>query len=272
MKKTSGAIFGIMCISVIIANGQTEDLSSINWQKGPSAGSLGSVAEVRVPTGYVFTGAKDTRILLRAMHNPTSGNELGAVAPTEDNWFVFFTFSDCGYVRDDEKGSLDADAMLKSIRKATDAANEERKKQGWPEMTILGWEQKPRYNETTHNIEWALRGESEGASFINYNTRLLGRGGVMSVTLVVDPETFSSTLPKFKNILTGFDYKPGGRYAEYRDGDKVAKYGLSALVVGGAAAVAVKTGLFKWLWKGLVIGAVAIASLFKRLFSRKQSR
>jgi uncharacterized membrane-anchored protein len=272
MKKTSRVIFGIMCISFLIANGQTEDLSSVNWQAGPAVGNLGSVAEVRVPTGYVFADAKDTRILLRAMHNPTSGNELGTVSPEEDNWFVCFQFMDTGYIRDDEKNSLDADAMLKAIKKGTDAANKEREKNGWPALTILGWEQKPRYNEITHNLEWAIKVESEGQKIINYSTRILGRGGVMGVTLVADPETLSATLPKFKNILAGFDYKPGGRYAEYREGDKVAKYGLSALVVGGAAAVAVKTGLFKWVWKGLVIGAVAISSFFKRIFSRKKLR
>ena len=58
-------------------------------------------------------------------------------------------------------------------------------------------------------------------------------------------------------------------------GDKVAEYGLTALVVGGAAAVATKVGLFKYLWKLLLVGwklvVAALAGLgaaLKRLFTR----
>ena len=94
----------------------------------------------------------------------------------------------------------------------------------------------------------------------------------MRVVLVTDPTTLSATLPKFKNVLAGFGFKQGQRYAEFRQGDKVAEYGLTALVVGGATAVAVKAGLFKWLWKGLVVGFLAVIAFFKKLFSRKKSQ
>ena len=104
---------------------------------------------------------------------------------------------------------------------------------------------------------------------INYNTRLLGREGVMMVTLVTGPEEFLSVLPDYRNLIGGFTYKPGRRYAEYRPGDKAAKVGLSALVVGGATAAAVKTGAFKWLWKLLVLAFVAAGGLVKKLFSGK---
>ena len=87
-----------------------------------------------------------------------------------------FEFEDVGYVKDDEKDSLDANALLESIKQGTEAGNKERRKRGWATMTILGWETPPRYNETTHNLEWAIRGQSEGEPVINHNTRLLGRG------------------------------------------------------------------------------------------------
>ena len=266
----------VICFAFIAASGrayaQTPSSEGVRWQEGPSIGSLSDIAEVRVPGGYVFAGANDTRVLMESMHNPTSGNEIGLITPTDSNWFVVFEFDDVGYVRDDEKNSLDADAMLESIKKGTEASNKERLRRGWPIMTVLGWEQKPRYNEMTHNLEWAIRGESEGHLVINYNTRLLGRGGVMRVTLVTDPTTFSPTLPKFKNLLTGFEFKQGQKYAEFRQGDKVAKYGLTALVVGAASAVAVKTGLFKWIWKGLVVGILALFAFFTKLFSQTKSQ
>lgn len=249
---------------------QSTVFDKVKWQHGPSMSSLGNIAEIHIPAGYVFATASDTRLLMEAMQNPPSGKELGFIAPAELDWFVVFEFEDVGYVRDDEKRSLDADAMLKSIRASTEAANKERRRRGWPGITILGWEQEPHYDEMTHNLEWAIRGQTDNDFVINYNTRLLGRGGVMRVTLVTDPSMHSPTLPKFKTMLSGFAFRQGHRYAEFRQGDKMAKYGLSALVVGGATAVAVKTGAFKWLWKVIVIAFLAVVAFLKTLFSGRK--
>lgn len=262
---------GLASVLVVSASGQTPEAGSVKWQEGPSIEDLGTIAQVRVPAGYVFAGANDTRALMEAMQNPTSGTELGFVAPAGLDWFVVFEFDDVGYVRDDEKSTLNPDALLDSIKRGTEASNKERQRRGWASMTIVGWEQQPHYSETTHNLEWAIRGESSGHVVVNQNTRLLGRGGVMRVTLVSDPNAFTATLPKFKELLDGYTFKPGHGYSEYRQGDKLAKYGLTALVVGGATAVAVKTGLFKWLWKGLVIGAIALVAFVKRVFAPKKS-
>src|SRR6266481_194409 len=211
----------------------SEPLKGVKWQEGPSIGSLGDTAEVHVPAGYVFAAANDTRTIMEAYHNPLTGKELGFVAPGGEDWYAVFEFEDVGYIKDDEKNSLDADALLQSIKAGTEAGNRERQRRGWPTMTILGWEQPPRYNESTHNLEWAVRAESDGAPIINHNTRLLGRGGVMEVTLVTDPSKLATTLPKFKTMLAGFDFTQGHRYAEFRAGDKIAEYGLTGLIVGG---------------------------------------
>ena len=243
--------------------------SPLKWQAGPTVASLGSIAEIRVPEGYSFIGGDDTRALMEAMHNPTDGSELGLLVQTGHDWFMLFEFEDTGYVSDDEKGQLDADAMLKSIRAGNDAGNIARRKKGWPEMTIVGWETPPRFNDTTKNLEWAIRAESQGSPVINHNTRLLGREGVMRVTLVADPAQLPEAMPQFETLIAGYDYKSGHRYAEFKKGDKMAKYGLTALVVGGASAVAVKSGLFKWLWKALVVGGVAIAGIVKKFFGGK---
>jgi uncharacterized membrane-anchored protein len=242
-------------------------VDGVKWQEGPSVANLADTAEVRVPAGYVFAGANDTRKIMEANHNPTTGKEVGFVAPADQEWFAVFEFHDVGFVRDDEKNSLDADALLDSIKAGTEEGNKERQRRGWPVMSIIGWEQKPRYDEATHNLEWAIRGESEGAPVINYNTRLLGRRGVVEVTLVTEPASMATTLPKFKTMLAGFDFTQGQKYAEFRQGDKIAEYGLTGLIVGGTTAVLVKTGMFKWLWKLIVMGAIALSAFFKRLMA-----
>ena len=263
-------ILGSCCL---MAQGQQENpvLKQIKWTTGPATGALGGQAEVKIPAGYIFAGGDDTRKLLEAMQNPTSGGELGFLAPADLAWFVVFEYDDSGYVKDTDKDSLDANAMLASIRAGTEAGNKERQKRGWPTMKIVGWEQPPRYDATSHNLEWAIRGESEGEAVVNFNTRLLGRSGVMEVSLVVDPPLLAQTLPTFKSVLGGFSFTSGHKYSEFKAGDKIAKYGLTGLVVGGAAAVAAKAGVFKWLWKIILFGALAIGGVVKGLFGKKAS-
>ena len=286
MKMRIFVAVGVLCVCALIVVGQSRKRPSpsptpetfgwasfegVTWQKGPSVGELGTHAQVKVPAGFVFAGASDTRTIMEANHNPVTGKEIGFVAPAGEDWYAVFEFDDVGYVKDDEKDSLDQKALLDSIKAGTEAGNKERVKRGWPTMTIIGWETAPRYNDTTHNLEWAIRAQSEGLPVINHNTRVLGRGGVMEVTLVADPAVLVETMPKFKAMLDGFEFKQGQRYAEFRAGDKTAAYGLTGLIVGGGTAALVKTGAFKWLWKLIVAGVAGVAALFKKLFSRNKN-
>ena len=73
----------------------------------------------------------------------------------------------------------------------------------------------------------------------------------MSVALVANQDGIAATR-RLQRALEGFSYKAGERYAEFRSGDKMAGYGLAALIGGGAAAAAVKTGILQKWWKLLV--------------------
>src|SRR5262249_7069174 len=77
-------------------------LDNISWTKGPAKSDLKNLAEIQVPGGFMFTGAKGAQKLLEAYGNPTSGGELGLLAPTSLVWCVVFEFSDVGYVKDDD--------------------------------------------------------------------------------------------------------------------------------------------------------------------------
>ena len=46
-------------------------------------------------------------------------------------------------------------------------------------------------------------------------------------------------------------FKAGSRYAEFGQGDKIAAYGLTALVAGGAGAALAKSGLLSKMWKAI---------------------
>ena len=243
--------------------------------EGPATAKLGNIAQIGLPAGYAFFDGKTTRAIMESSGEPTSGNELGLLHPTNAPWSVIFEFSDVGFVKDDEKDKLDPVKLLAAIKAGNDEGNKERERNGNPPLIIVGWEQEPKYDPTTHNLTWAIRATSEGRAILNYNTRLLGRKGVMEVVLICKPEEFSNTLPLFQGLLANHKFQSGESYTEYKPGDKIAKYGLGALVLGGGAVAAAKLGLlgpvilfFKKAWKLVIVALVAVASFFKKILNK----
>jgi uncharacterized membrane-anchored protein len=220
-------------------------------------------------------------MLMEEMGNTTDGSELGLVTAADETatWFVIFERRDVGYVRDDDKDEIDADALLESIREGTEEANKQRAARGISALHVMGWQEPPRYDEATNNLTWAILGrDDDGSEVVNFNVRLLGRRGYVSATLVDDATRIVAARPHLDRVLGAFTYTSGNKYAEFREGDKIAQYGLAALVVGGAGAAAAKTGLlaglFKLIAKGgkalilLVVGALAVLrKVFASIFS-----
>ncbi len=248
-------------------------IKSVKWQVGPAVADLGNIAQIEIPENCAFANASDAKMLMEAMQNPTSGKELGLIACKPNNWFALFDFTETGYIKNDEKDSLNASKILEALKKNNDLANEERKKRGWKLLYFEGWYKTPYYNPENHNLEWTVQvrgdGQEDKSFRLNHNSRILGRKGVMNVTLVCDDQTFTQDLPDFNAIIGTFGYKSGNRYEEFVKGDKVAAYGLTGLIVGGAAAVAAKTGFFKWAWKIIVGVVIAIIAFFRKIFGRK---
>lgn len=242
-------------------------LRALNWQQGPGTGDLGGLATVGIPGGYAFLDKSDAGKFMEINHNPPSGQELGVLLPADGSFFVVFEFSSSGYVKDEDR-DLDSEALLKSIREGTEEANKIRKERGWSTMEVLGWQQQPFYDAQTNNLTWAIRGQSSRAISINHSTRLLGRRGVMNVDMVLEPELIGNAMPAFNSLVKGFAFSPGHRYAEFTKGDKVAEYGLTGLIVGGAGVALVKTGILQKFWKVIAIGFLALLGAIRKLFAR----
>ena len=184
-------------------------------RKGRLSGKLGDIAQIRIPEGYRFAGRDGVRRFMELTQNPVSGEELGVLVssagPDDQTWFVIFEFNPIGYVKDDEKGQLDADAILKSLRTGNERGNEERRKRGWSTLDLQGWSTPPRYDPVTNNLTWAIRASSEGSEVINHSVRLLGRKGVMDADLVLGPSQVGAAVPEFDKLLTGFEFSTGNR-------------------------------------------------------------
>lgn len=244
-------------------------MKSINWTTG-APGRIGSHATIQVPEDYMFTGSEGTIKLMEAFGNLTSGEELGFLSPPDMSWFAVFEFEGVGYVKDDEKDSLDADEILSQLRAGQENANKIMAERGMGTLQVVGWKTPPFYNSETKNLEWAIRlRSSDGGEVLNYKTKILGRRGVMDVVVVCDEDELDTIIPEYQKLLTGFQYNETESYAAFTDGDKIAEYGLTGLIVGGGLLAAAKTGLLAKLWKPIAAGLLVVGAFIKRLFTGK---
>ncbi len=253
--------------------------AGVKLTAGPAKVALGKVAELKVPAGAHFVGPDSIKLYYQLTQNQPNGNEVGVLLA--GSYSLYFDYDDSGYVKDDEKKELDADKLMKAMTANEDEVNEERKRRGWDEMKIKGWATKPYYDEKTHNLKWAINLATSQDKFqelfINESIRLLGRGGVMNVTLVSGGGAAfkAAEIEADKVLAANFAYIDGQKYSEFKQGDKVAAYGLSALVLGGGAFAAAKLGwlasLGVWLgkaWKAVVAGLIAVGAGIKKLFGK----
>lgn len=260
-------------------------LSSLHQIRGtvklPDAG-----AELQLGADYYFLDKDDARrVIVDAWGNPSDQADgvLGLIVPADGNvlndWAAVVTFQPSGYVSDKDAENQDYDSVLKQIRDGEAQDNETRKKAGFPAMHLVGWAQPPSYDKVNHSLIWARDLQVDGSKndALNYDVRLLGRKGVLSLNMIdIMPDLPSIRSEAVKLAATG-QFAPGERYTDYQEGDKKAAYGLAGLVAAGlGVAVAKKLGLLAILLvvlkKGFVFILAALAAAgrwFRGLFGLK---
>lgn len=246
-----------------------EALGELAWVRGPTTVDVAGNSRLVVPEGYIYLDEDNTDRYLELNQNLASGREV-MVAPEGLDWVAYMSYSDEGYVKDDEQ--IDAPALLEALQEGAKQDNQERRRRGWSELNVLDWAVAPAYNTVNKRLEWATLLESDGGRSANFSTKVLSRRGHTSVILVAAPEDLAAARPELDTLLGGYGFVDGERYADFRPGDKVATYGLAALVLGGAAAIASKKGL--WAVMGafiiskikIIIGAVALVGVAVRRF------
>lgn len=248
-------------------------LEALDWVRGPTTVEIPGKSQLVVPKDYVFLDAANTDKFLELNQNLAGGKDV-LVAPAAMQWVAYLSFEDDGYVKDNDK--IDAAELLKALQAGTEQSNEERRRRGWPAMRVVDWAVPPAYNSSNKRLEWATLLEVEGHRNVNFSTKVLSRRGHTSVILVSSVEDLNAARPELETVLSGYSFKSGETYADWVPGDKVAEYGLAALVLGGAAAIATKKGLWAVLagfaatgWKFLVAGGVAAAAGLRRFFGKK---
>ncbi len=254
----------------------------LQWQQGKVV-LEGGLATLDVPAGFRYLDAKQSEwVLEEAWGNPDGSETLGMLFPAdvnpvdENSWGVVITFDEHGYVKDDEAATLDYDKLLREMRDDLRDENKERVEHGYEALELVGWAEPPHYDSLTHKLYWAkeLKFGDADENTLNYNVRVLGRRGVLVLNAVGGMSQLAPVDSGMRDVLAFVDFNQGHRYTDFDPGvDRVAAYGIGALVAGKVAA---KVGLFKVVLGALVaakklvlVAIAALAGLVKKLFGRK---
>lgn len=244
----------------------------------------GSIATLNLPATFRYLNPTDTeKVLVEGWGNPPGQKTLGMIVPATTSllsaagWGVVVTYDADGHVKDDDADAIKYDELLKEMQKSTEAANEERKKAGYPAMTLAGWAEKPSYDKASYKLYWAkeLKTGADQGSGLNYNIRVLGREGVLVLNAIASMDQLAKIRTEMKQVTAFSDFTPGNRYTDFNSAtDKTAEYGIAAMVAGGVAA---KLGLFGKLFafllvfkKFVILGLGALLYGLAKFFGREK--
>ncbi len=256
--------------------------SNLHFQQGKITLKDG-LAAISLPDAFRYLSPEDAEtVLVKIWGNPPGAKPLGMIVPADtsvlapSSWAVVITYDNDGYVKDSDATKIDYASLLQQMQKATRQASQARVEQHYPSIELIGWATPPVYDKDTHKMYWAKEihfGDSTHNT-LNYNIRVLGRRGVLVLNAVAPMSIFPQIQQQTPDVVKMVDFTDGNRYADFNHStDKVAAYGLAALVLGGIAA---KAGFFKILLvailaakKFIIIGLIAVAAFFKKFFQRK---
>jgi len=196
---------------------------------------------------------------------------------TAEGWAVILTYVDDGHVDDSDAEKIDYDELLADMKEGTDQHNQARAEAGFPTVKLVGWAEPPHYDKATRKLYWAkeLAFEDSDSNTLNYDVRVLGREGVLSMNAVAGMAQLAQIRADMRPLIGVAEFNEGYRYADFNeDTDRMAEYGLGALIAGGVAAklgLFAKIGAFLMAFKKLlIIGLIGIGGLVAKLFGRKK--
>ena len=241
------------------------------------------VATLHLGEKYHYLAPEETNQLLQLWGNPPDEQTQGAILPADVNpfgeggWAVFLTYTDDGHIDDSDANEIDYDDLLKDMKEGVEDSNDARKQAGYPEMHLLNWAEPPRYDAAGKKLYWAkeISGASGEMHSLNYDVRVLGREGVLSMEAVAPMDLLSQVRTEMRPLLEVAEFNEGYRYAEFNaKTDRMAEYGLGALIAGGVAA---KLGLFGKLFalliafkKIILVALIAVGGYVAKLFGKKK--
>jgi len=256
---------------------------TIDYQTGKIALPGGKVA-LNIPADFKFIDADKSKLIIVDIwgNPPTSAeNVLGMIVKDslsmENNSdFAFvISFDAMGFVKDDDAAKIDYDDLLVDMQKEEVEVNKERAKIGYGAIHTKGWAQKPFYDKEHKVLHWAKELQFEGSesSTLNYDVRVLGRHGVLSMNAVGGMEVLPEVNKNIDNVLKMATFTEGNTYRDFDPKiDNVAAWTIGGLVAG---KILTKVGFFAILlkfWKLIMLGIIGVFGAIRRFFTGKKKK
>lgn len=256
-------------------------VESLDYKQDKVALDVGGVS-LNIPAGFYFlAGADARRVITDVWGNPpaTAERAIGMILPVaktplDDTWGAVVTFDEDGFVSDEDATTIKYDELLGSMQESTASLNEDRVKQGFPAIRLVGWASQPFYDKTSRRLHWAkeLQFGEETSHTLNYDVRALGRKGVLKMNFVAEMSDLAQIKQIIPAVVSMPEFDQGSRYEDYQPGvDKVAAYGIGGLIAGKllskAGFLAIALAFLKKGWFIVVLAIAGLAAGLRRLFA-----
>jgi uncharacterized membrane-anchored protein len=227
-----------------------------------------NIGTLSVPQGFRYLDSDQTRYVLHDLWgNPGGEGTMGMLVPANipitslESWAFIITYEEMGYVKDDDADDIDYDELLEELQSETSEENEQRTKEGYEPISIVGWATTPFYDKNKKILHWAKEikfGEAE-ENTLNYNVRVLGRKGVLVLNAVASMSALEEVKGNIDPVLTAFAYSEGNQYDDFDpEIDEVAAWTIGGLVAGKVLA---KAGILALLLKNIKLIGLAMVGL-----------
>ena len=224
------------------------------------------IGTINILPGYKFLEGKEALYIIQEIWGNLKEEEpLGMIVPANSgavlaDYAFIVNFQNIGYVKDGDAKDINYEDLLKQMKEENKESNKERSAQGVSTLELIGWANKPYYDEQKKILHWAkeYRVPGEENNTLNYDVRVLGRNGVLVLQAVAGMDQMDTVNKNLGNIIGMCSFNEGHRYSDFDSKtDDIAAWTIGGLVAGKVLA---KAGFFAIILKNIKLLFLGLAA------------
>ncbi len=235
---------------------------------------------LEIPAGFKFLDQAQSEYVLHDLWaNPKALRTLGMLFPEDQeptdpsSWAFNLNYEEIGYLDDQLEAELAVDQLLERMQNSVAKANLYREEKGYPALNLLGWVAPPRYDSERKVLSWAKKIQfgAEQSPTLNYDIRLLGREGVLSLHAIAPLDYLERVKKYIPAVIQSVSFTKGNRYEDFDPQvDVRSHYRLADLITGEAEVEANFWSELAKFSNFFVFGIAAVGGLIWRFVTGKK--
>ncbi len=209
-------------------------LANLKWVYGPASLPIGApAARFELDDGMLAVTGADAQRAWELLQTGNAPDLQAVVLIKEPVTAVFVTYAEPGYVRMDDWASFNAEAYMAQLIEFNRQRTPIREAAGLAPMLDVHWEIEPQVNQTEAVFHWAISyfAPEKKLRGLNIMALRLGRRGYARLGVTISMDNYDKHPEVSRLLETNFHFEPGGAYADFAPGDKVAPFGIAALAM-----------------------------------------